>query len=197
MIFKSIDCVTPHATPFHDRAHLFVFTENEAVIKMIVRGKTHTCVMLPAERVDLDRLFERMNLDSCKSIRYPSTDQHIADMMTKGFFTRGTRDHLLSFLEVLSRDSSYRSRLKTTGIPNPPHEPTAMPRKSSEFWSSSLTQEDDAKRGSRLHRRFSSGWEETLSIRHDKVNTITTVRWNDPWMVATGDPEQRSESRSH
>ena len=32
MIFQSIDCVTPNAPSFHDRAYLFVFTENEAVL---------------------------------------------------------------------------------------------------------------------------------------------------------------------
>ena len=53
--------------------------------------------------------------------------------MTKGLFTRGMRHHLLSLLELLSRDTSYRSRLKTTGIPNPAHVPNAMPKKSKEF----------------------------------------------------------------
>ena len=118
-------------------------------------------------------------------------------MMTKGSFTRGMWNHPLSLLELLSCDSSYRSRLQTTGISNPPDGPTAMPSKSSEAQSSSLTQEDDAKRGSKFHSHFSSGREETLSRRHGKVNTITTVRWNDPWIVATGDPEQRSESQSN
>ena len=117
--------------------------------------------------------------------------------MTKGSFTRGTWNHLLSLLELLSCDSSGRSRLQTTGISNSPDGPTAMPSKSSEAQSSSLTQEDDAKRGSRFHSNFSSGWEETLSRRHDRVNTSTTVRWNDPWIVATGDLEQRWECHSN
>ena len=67
----------------------FVFDDNEAVIKMIIRGRSssmrhvsRTCL------VDLHWLLERVNWDwdSAISMRYVNTQKRIADILMKGSF---------------------------------------------------------------------------------------------------------------
>ena len=40
-----ITCVPPNAPESSDRAHLILFEDNEAVIKMIIKAAAHTCFM--------------------------------------------------------------------------------------------------------------------------------------------------------
>ena len=54
---------------------LSVFEDNEAVIKMIIKGRCPTMRQVSrTHRVALDWLFDRMNLDSKIEIRYVDTD---------------------------------------------------------------------------------------------------------------------------
>ena len=51
-------------------------------------------------RVALDWLFDRINLDSKIQIKYIDTKNQLADILTKGNFTRDEWNHLLNLLNI-------------------------------------------------------------------------------------------------
>ena len=51
-------------------------------------------------RVALDWLFDRINLDSKIQIKYIDTKNQLADMLTKGKFTRDEWNHLLCLFNI-------------------------------------------------------------------------------------------------
>ena len=80
---------------------LYVFEDNGAVIKMIIKGRSttmrHVC---RTHRVALDWLFDRINLDSKIQIKYIDTKNQLADILTKGNFTRDEWNHLLCLFNI-------------------------------------------------------------------------------------------------
>ena len=73
------DLDTVHFNPsnvnsFHQEALLSVFEDNEAVIKMIINGRSPTMRHVSrTHKVALDWLFDRINLDSKIQIKYIDT----------------------------------------------------------------------------------------------------------------------------
>ena len=64
-VLNHIDCVPSNVQFPHQEALLYVFEDNEAVIKMIIKGRSPTMRHVSrTHRVALDRLFDRINLDS-------------------------------------------------------------------------------------------------------------------------------------
>ena len=64
-VLQNIDCVPSNVQSSHQQALLYVFEENEAVIKMIMKGRSPTMRHVSrTHRVALDWLFDRINLDS-------------------------------------------------------------------------------------------------------------------------------------
>ena len=57
----------------------------------------HVC---RTHRVALDWLFDRINLDSKIQIKYIDTKNQLADILTKGIFTRDEWNHLLSLFNI-------------------------------------------------------------------------------------------------
>ena len=51
-------------------------------------------------RVALDWLFDRINLDSQIQIKYIDTKNQLADILTKGNFTRDEWNHLLNLFNI-------------------------------------------------------------------------------------------------
>ena len=51
-------------------------------------------------RVALDWLFDRINLDSEIQIKYIDTKHQLADILTKGNFTRDEWNHLLNLFDI-------------------------------------------------------------------------------------------------
>ena len=85
----NIDHVPSNGTHSGPSAVLFVFEDNEAVIKMIVKGRSPTLRHVSrTHRVALGWLFDRIDLDPKIQIRYIDTKHQLADMLTKGNFTR-------------------------------------------------------------------------------------------------------------
>ena len=73
----------------HQDALLYVFEDNEAVIKMIIKGRSPAMRHVSrTHRVALDLLFDRMNLDPEIQIKYIDTKNQLADILTKGNFTQ-------------------------------------------------------------------------------------------------------------
>ena len=63
-------------------ALLYVFEDNEAVIKMIIKGRSPTMRHVSRiHRVALDRLFDRINLDPKIQIKYIDTKNQPADIL--------------------------------------------------------------------------------------------------------------------
>ena len=114
--FSSLTCTTPsqsstptsfHTTNAGSSAMLCVFEDNEAVIKMIIKGRSPTMRHVSrTHRVALDWLFDRINLDTKIQIKYIDTKNQLADMLTKGNFTRDEWNHLLSLFNIVLHSSS-------------------------------------------------------------------------------------------
>ena len=98
-VMEDIDYVPSNVQSARQEALLYVFEDNEAVIKMIIKGRSPTMRHVSrTHRVALDWLFDRINLDSKIQIKYIDTKNQLADILTKGNFTQW--NHLLSFLNI-------------------------------------------------------------------------------------------------
>ena len=103
VIPTNIDHSTSNTMHSVSTAMLNVFEDNEAVIKMIIKGRSPTMRHVSrTHRVALDWLFDRINLDPKFQIRYIDTKHHLADMLSKGSFTRDEWVHLLRFLNIMN-----------------------------------------------------------------------------------------------
>ena len=73
-VTKDIDSVPSTVQSARQEALLYVFEDNEAVIKMIIEGRSPTMRHVSrTPRVALDWLFDRINLDSKIQINYINT----------------------------------------------------------------------------------------------------------------------------
>ena len=96
-MLDNIECVPSNVQSSHQEALLCVFEDNEAVIKMIFKGRSPTMRhVFRSHRVALDWLFDRINLDPKIQIKYIDTKNQLADILTKGNFTRDE-----SFVELV------------------------------------------------------------------------------------------------
>ena len=95
-VMKDIDAVPSNVQSARQEALLYVFEDNEAVIKMIIKGRSPTMRHVSrTHRVALDWLFDRINLDPKIQIKYIDTKNQLADILSKGNFTRDEWNHLL------------------------------------------------------------------------------------------------------
>ena len=79
---------------------LYVFEDNEAVIKMIIKGRRPTMRHVSrTHSVALDWLFVTINLDPKIQIRYIDTKNHFADMLIKWNFTSDELNNLLHLFQ--------------------------------------------------------------------------------------------------
>ena len=99
----NVDFIPSNVTSSHQEALLYMFEDNEAVVKMIMKGRSPTMRHVSrTHRVALDWLFDRINLDPKIQIKYIDTKNQLADMLTKGNFTRDEWNHLLCLFHQLS-----------------------------------------------------------------------------------------------
>ena len=100
-VMKDIDLVPSNVQSTNREALLYVFEDNEAVIKMIMKGRSPTIRHVSrTHRVALDWLFDRINLDPKIQIKYIDTKNQLADILTKGNFTRDEWNHLLTLFNI-------------------------------------------------------------------------------------------------
>ena len=86
-VMKDIDAVPSNVQSARQEALLHVFEDNEAVIKMIIKGRSLTMRHVSrTHRVALGWLFDRINLDPKIHIKYIDTKNQLADILTKGEF---------------------------------------------------------------------------------------------------------------
>ena len=97
----NIDLVPLNVQSSHQEALLYVFEDNEVVIKMIIKGRSPTMRHVSqTHRVAIDRLFDRINLDPKIQIKYIDTKNQVADILTKRNFTRDEWNHLLCLFNI-------------------------------------------------------------------------------------------------
>ena len=95
--WSNVDFV-PTNTLFSRRVSADIFEDNEAVIKMIIKGRSPTMKhVFRTHRVDW--LFDRINCEPTMQIKYVDTKNRRADMLTKESFTRDEWNHLLRLLK--------------------------------------------------------------------------------------------------
>ena len=96
-VMQDIDSVPSNVQSASLEALLYVLEDNEAVIKLILKGRSPTMRHVSrTHRVALDWLFDRINLDPKIQIKYSDTKNQLADILTKGNFTRDELNHLLT-----------------------------------------------------------------------------------------------------
>ena len=100
-VLNDIDSVPSNVQFSHQEALMYVFEDNEAVIKMIIKGRSPTMRHVSrTHKVALDWLFDRINLDPKIQIKYIDATNQLADMLTKGNFTRDEWNHLLCLFNI-------------------------------------------------------------------------------------------------
>ena len=83
MIWIMLIFISSNVNSSRQEALLYVFEDNEAVIKMIIKGSCPTMRHVSrTHRVALDWLFDRINLDSKIQIKYIDTKNQLADILT-------------------------------------------------------------------------------------------------------------------
>ena len=100
-VVEDIVSVPSNVQSARQEALLYVFEDNEAVLKMIIKGRSPTMRHVSrTHRVALDWLFDRINLDSKIQLKYIDTKNQLADILTKGNFTRDEWNHLLTLFNI-------------------------------------------------------------------------------------------------
>ena len=103
----NVDFIPSNVQSSHQEALLYVFEDNEAVIKMIIKGSSPTMRhVFSAHGVALDWLFDRINFDPKIQIKYIDTKNQLADILTKGNFTRDEWNHLSCLFNISHFSSS-------------------------------------------------------------------------------------------
>ena len=111
-VLHNVDLVPSNVQFPHQETLLHVFEDNEAVIKMIIKGRSPTLRHASrTHRVALDWLFDRINLDPKIHIKYIDTKNQLADMLTKGKFRRDEWNHLLCLFNISHFSSTHCSEV--------------------------------------------------------------------------------------
>ena len=108
-VVKNIDLVSSNVQSANHEALLYVFEDNEAVIKMIMKGRSPTMRHVSrTHRVALDWLFDRINLDPKIQIKYIDTKNQLADILTKEISRVMTGIILLCLFNISHFSSTYQ-----------------------------------------------------------------------------------------
>ena len=111
-VLNNVDRVPSNVQFSHQEALLYVIEDNEAVIKMIIKGRSPTMRHVSrSHRVALDWLFDQINLNPKIQVKYIDTKNQLADMLTKGNFTRDERNHLLCLFNISHFSSTVCSEV--------------------------------------------------------------------------------------
>ena len=84
---SNLDFVPTNTHSSQGESQLYFFEDNEAVIKMIIKGRIPTMRHVSrTHRVALDWLLDRINLEPKIQVKYVDTKNQLADMLTKSEF---------------------------------------------------------------------------------------------------------------
>ena len=89
-MIENIDSFPSNVQSSRQEALLYVFEDNEAVIKMIVKGRSPTMRHVSrTHSVALDWLFDRIHLDPKIQIKYIDTKNQLADILSNSHVMSG------------------------------------------------------------------------------------------------------------
>ena len=109
----SIDYVPPSIQPSSGRAQLILLEDNDAVIKMIIKGRSPAMRhVVRTHRVDLDWLFERIRDDPGINIRFIGTKYQLADILTKGQFTGEQWTFLVRLCQIVDVNKLVKNPIR-------------------------------------------------------------------------------------
>ena len=98
-----MDNVPTNARSSQGESQLYIFEDNEAVIKMIMKGRSPMIRHVSrTHRVALDWFLYRIFLQPKIQINYVDTNNQLADMLTKENFTRDEWNHLFRPLSIMN-----------------------------------------------------------------------------------------------
>ena len=98
-----VDYVTTNANSSQGESQLYIFEDNEAVIKIIIKGRSPTIRHVSrTHRVALDWLFDKIHLDPQIQIKYVDTKNQLADNVDQRNFTRDEWNHLLCLFNIMN-----------------------------------------------------------------------------------------------
>ena len=97
----TVDFIPSSVNSSRQEALLYLFEDNEAVIKMIIKRRCPTMRHVSRiHRVALNWMFDRINLDSKIQIKYIDTKNQLEDILTNGNYTRDAWNHLLCLFNI-------------------------------------------------------------------------------------------------
>ena len=103
----NVDYVPSSVKSSRSVALLQIFEDKEAVVKMIIKGRSPTTRHVSRNhRIALDWLFDRINLDPKIQIKYVDTKQQLADILAMGNFTRDEWNNLLHLFNISTFSSA-------------------------------------------------------------------------------------------
>ena len=116
---SKVDHVVTSAKLSHFEANLFIFEDNEAVIKLIIKGRSPTTRHVSrTHSVALDWSFDRINLDSQNFFKkHVDTKNQLADMLTNESFIRDERNHLLRLFNIMDISQIPSNHFSSTSSP--------------------------------------------------------------------------------
>ena len=98
---KSVDLVPPSLPLPNGRACLILLEDNDPVIQICIKGRNPTLRHVArVHRVNTDACYERIREDPGIYMRYWPTKYQLADILTKGSFTKQSWDQLLDLLQI-------------------------------------------------------------------------------------------------
>ena len=104
---SNVDHVSANAKSSQQAAMLYIFKENEAVIKVIIEDRSPTMRHVSRTyRVALDWSIDRINWDPKIQIKYMDTNHQLEDILTKGNFTRDEWNNLLRLFNISDHSSN-------------------------------------------------------------------------------------------
>ena len=97
----NVDVISSNVNSSRQEALFYVCEDNETVIKMLIKGRSPTMRHVSrTHRVPLDWLFHRINLNPQIQIKYIDTKNQLAEILTKGNFTRDEWNHLMCLFNI-------------------------------------------------------------------------------------------------
>ena len=114
----NVDFIPSNVQSSHQEGSLYVFEDNEAVIKMIIKGRSPTMRHVSrTHRVALDWLFDRTNLDPKIQIEYIDTKNQLADILTKGNFSHFSSTDCSEVMSKRTQKDSGEERVTAKSKP--------------------------------------------------------------------------------
>ena len=101
---SDVDYVPTNTHSSQGESQLYILEDNEAAINVIFKGRSPTMRHVSrTHKVALDWLFDRIKFNKHKiQIKYVDTKNQLADIPTKGSFTRDEWNHLLRLLNIMN-----------------------------------------------------------------------------------------------